>query len=98
VAAPSLLSTKVQNLVAARSRVIAGLCGDEKVILFDFGRSDLTSAGQVVVNEVLSAALADPTVPVSLVGHADTVGDTAYNQRLSQSRTETVRNALISGV
>lgn len=67
------------------------------VILFDFDRSDLTAAGQVVVNEILSAALADPALGVDLVGHTDTVGSPAYNLRLGQARAETVRNALISG-
>jgi OOP family OmpA-OmpF porin len=67
------------------------------VILFDFDRSDLTAAGQVVVNEVLSTALGDPALNISLVGHTDTVGSPAYNLRLSQARAATVNNALVSG-
>lgn len=70
---------------------------DNYVILFDFDRSDLTAAGQVVVNEVIAAALADPAAPVALIGHADTVGSPAYNLRLGQARADTVKNALISG-
>lgn len=67
------------------------------VILFDFDSSSLTAAGQTVVGEVLNAALADPSIGVDLVGHTDTVGAPSYNQRLSLSRAETVRNALVSG-
>ncbi|MEZ5668138.1 MAG: OmpA family protein [Alphaproteobacteria bacterium] len=67
------------------------------VILFDFDRSNLTQAGQVVVQEVLGAALADPALHVDLVGHTDTVGSANYNMRLSQARVDTVKNALVSG-
>jgi len=70
---------------------------DNYVILFDFDRSDLTAAGQVVVNEILAVALADPTSSIALVGHADTVGSPAYNLRLGQARATTVQNALVSG-
>lgn len=67
------------------------------VILFDFDRSDLTAAGQVVVGEITAAALANPDMGISLVGHTDTVGSPAYNLRLSQARAATVQNALVSG-
>ena len=67
------------------------------VILFDFDRSNLTAAGNVVAQEVLAAALADPALSVELVGHTDTVGSPAYNLRLSQARVTTVRNALTAG-
>ena len=70
---------------------------DNFVILFDFDSSALTAAGQVVVNEVIAAASADPSLPVQLVGHTDTVGSPAYNLRLSLARAETVRNALVTG-
>ena len=70
---------------------------DNYVILFDFDRSNLTAAGQVVVQEILGAVLADPATTVELIGHTDTVGSPAYNLRLSQARAATVSNALVSG-
>lgn len=67
------------------------------VILFDFDRSDLTAAGQVVVSEIISVALANPEFAIDLVGHTDTVGSPAYNLRLGQARASTVQAALVSG-
>lgn len=67
------------------------------VILFDFDRSDLTAAGQVVVSEIITVALANPELAIDLVGHTDTVGSPAYNLRLGQARASTVQAALVSG-
>ncbi|MGF1624319.1 MAG: OmpA family protein [Alphaproteobacteria bacterium] len=87
----------VTPVVAAPPPEPAPVVASNYVILFDFARSDLTAAGQVVVGEVISAAMADPSASVDLVGHTDTVGSPSYNLRLSQNRADTVRNALISG-
>ena len=60
------------------------------VVFFEFGTSDLTAASQ----EALDAALEDisqrPGAEVEVIGHTDTVGEAADNDRLSVNRAEVV--------
>lgn len=64
------------------------------LVFFDFDRSNITAAGQDIINNVVSdyAALGQPRVNV--VGHTDTSGSAAYNMGLSQRRAEATRAAL----
>lgn len=70
-----------------------GVSGDY-IVYFGFDRSDLTSAAQGVIAEVVAALEGVATPIVSLVGHADTSGSAAYNVGLSQRRVNTVAAAL----
>ncbi len=72
-----------------------GVSGDY-VVYFGFDRSDLTSAAQGVISEVVAALQGVATPIVSLVGHTDTSGSAAYNVGLSQRRVNTVAGALQS--
>lgn len=64
------------------------------LVFFDWDRSNITPAGQDIINTVASdyAALGQPRIAV--VGHTDTSGSAAYNMGLSQRRAEATRAAL----
>lgn len=70
---------------------------DRFTVYFGFNRSDLSAQARDVINNVLSALKGYTNPAISLVGHTDTVGNKAYNQRLSEARVATVANALRAG-
>jgi OOP family OmpA-OmpF porin len=68
------------------------------IVLFDFDRSNINSAGQAVIDQVLADAAAKGVpVSISATGHADRSGPEDYNMALSLRRADSVREALIAG-
>lgn len=67
------------------------------IVYFDFDKSNITPAGQAVIDNVLSDAKAHGTPNISVVGHTDTAGPADYNLKLSLRRADSVRSALIRG-
>jgi OOP family OmpA-OmpF porin len=65
------------------------------IVYFDFDKSDINSAAQAVLSEVLAAVQAG--APISVTGHADRSGPEDYNMGLSLRRADAVREALITG-
>jgi OOP family OmpA-OmpF porin len=60
-------------------------------ILFAFDSAELSDDGKAIILERI-AALGNPEnkAEVSVVGHTDSTGPEAYNQKLSESRAQTV--------
>ena len=65
------------------------------LVFFGFNKSTLTSDAMRVISEAANAAKQDGAAMVKVVGHADSVGSTDYNQRLSERRAGAVRGALV---
>lgn len=65
-------------------------------VLFGFDRSDLTSAGRAELDKIASAVATGSRV--SVTGHADWIGNSTYNQLLSERRAQTVAKYLESKV
>lgn len=64
---------------------------------FAFGSAALTTAGLDTVRNVASELKQLSELDqVTITGHTDRIGNAAANQRLSQQRAESVRNALIA--
>ena len=81
--------------MAAPAPVVHTLSADA---LFAFDRSgvnDIQSEGRREVAELAAGLRGDDQVRISVVGHADRLGDADYNQRLSELRANTVRELLI---
>lgn len=71
------------------------LAGDA---LFDTNQFTLSPAGKVALDQFLSHLNRSPNIrmtKISVVGHADSRGDDAYNQDLSEKRAKTVADYLI---
>ncbi len=64
------------------------------LVLFPFDKSYLTSEAQATVKDAATYALSAPSAKVTVVGHTDTSGSTAYNVALSQRRSKTVTEGL----
>jgi outer membrane protein OmpA-like peptidoglycan-associated protein len=66
------------------------------VVFFGFNKCNLTAQADGVVGEAASAAKAQGAARILVVGHTDTVGSSAANQKLSECRANTVKIALVS--
>ena len=67
------------------------------VVYFEWDKADLTSQASAVVDQAIAniEARSDcSTGAVTIVGHTDTSGATAYNNRLSARRASVVADAL----
>ncbi len=67
-----------------------------KNIFFNSGSAELLAASAVEIDILYQLLLDKPTVNIEIRGHTDDVGADGDNQKLSQSRAESVRTALIN--
>lgn len=65
------------------------------VLYFHFDRIDLTTDSEPELARIRQALAAMPAAEVLIVGHTDTTGSEARNDRLALRRAEVVRAALI---
>jgi OOP family OmpA-OmpF porin len=65
-------------------------------ILFDTGKSEIKPESEKAISMVATYLQENPEVNIYIVGHTDNVGDYAMNQKLSESRGESVKNYLVT--
>lgn len=65
-------------------------------VVFETGRATLRPGASARLQPLVTYLNASPNVRVRIDGHTDSVGSTAYNQRLSEARAASVRNALVA--
>ncbi|MDE2502884.1 MAG: OmpA family protein [Burkholderiales bacterium] len=64
-------------------------------ISFDVGRADLKPNLRSVLDSFAQGLSSDPSLRVNIVGHTDSTGSDAVNDRLSLERADSVRNYLV---
>jgi len=74
-----------------KDRIVVDLPSD---VLFDFDKADIRPEAAVVLAELAGILKTMPDAPVSITGHTDSKGSDTYNQRLSERRALSVREAL----
>lgn len=62
---------------------------------FDFGKSTPTNVSTEGIDFILTYLRNNPTASVDIIGHADEIGKSAHNDKLSTSRANNVKNTLI---
>lgn len=68
-------------------------------VLFEFGKSDLTSAARNTIREIAHVIERAPTRKIAVEGHTDSVGTIDYNYKLSNSRARNVASELeVNGI
>ena len=67
----------------------------KQTVFFDFNKASIKSVSFALLNEVAQAMADNPKIKVEIGGHTDSVGNDAFNLKLSQSRAESVRIYLI---
>lgn len=66
------------------------------IIYFGFNKAHLDKKAMEVVEEAAATAMREGYVSILVTGHTDTIGSSAYNQRLSMRRATAVKKALVS--
>jgi OOP family OmpA-OmpF porin len=84
-----------KDFYAALNELEKALNPKAYVILFGLDSTYLTRAAKEQIEKVKAEYFADPTVKVSLVGHADRSGSDDYNLGLSKRRAEAVKRELM---
>lgn len=64
-------------------------------LYFSTGKDELTPESKAVMAEVKAELATRPFPEVTVIGHTDSVGNTAYNDALSLKRAEAMRQILI---
>lgn len=64
--------------------------------LFDFNSAVLKREGRALLDTIAKKAKAVKAQKITVVGHTDSMGTDAYNQKLSERRAAAVKNYLVS--
>ena len=79
----------------AGARVNVHGCWVLSGVLFDTGKSTVKPEMAGELEEVAAVMRRNPELKIEIQGHTDSVGDAAYNRRLSEQRARAVMNYLI---
>jgi OOP family OmpA-OmpF porin len=63
-------------------------------VFFDWNRANITPEAQQIIEAAAGTYKASPPAGVQVIGHTDTSGSAAYNQKLSVRRANVVAAAL----
>ena len=74
--------------------LVVSLTGDS--LKFDTGKSDIKSDGQATLSKLAGVIKQYPENRINISGHTDNVGSSSSNLSLSQARSDSVRNFLLS--
>lgn len=77
-------------------KIEVGLTVRLKNIYFDFDKTTLKSASFVELNKVVDFLKKNPSIEIEIAGHTDSKGSDEYNNNLSQGRSQSVVDYLIS--
>ncbi len=66
-----------------------------KTILFDTGKSTIKAQSEAVLGDIINILKEYPTAKFTVEGHTDSVGSEKLNQRLSDSRANSVKEYLV---
>jgi outer membrane protein OmpA-like peptidoglycan-associated protein len=66
------------------------------IVFFGYNKCNITAEADAVLSEAASAAKSSGAASIRVVGHTDTSGSNAYNQKLSLRRADAVKAYLVS--
>jgi OOP family OmpA-OmpF porin len=67
----------------------------KQTVFFDFNKATIKSVSFALLNDVGQALTDNPKIKVQIEGHTDSVGNDAFNLKLSQQRAESVKAYLV---
>ncbi len=68
----------------------------EYLVFFDWDKANITPVSDKIIGDAAAAAGQMRAVGIHVIGHTDTSGQPAYNQKLSVRRADAVKRALIA--
>ena len=90
-----LAACQPRPAVVAASSPQTGQSARSFMLFFAYEQATLAPDNEAVVREAAAAVRARPNARVTVVGHADTVGDAPVNRVLSERRATATRDALV---
>lgn len=83
--------------VEVRNRTVASLSREERTVYFGFNQASLSPGMKERLDTLAEVLRSEKQVKgARIVGYADRIGDTVYNEKLSKKRAETVRQYMAS--
>jgi outer membrane protein OmpA-like peptidoglycan-associated protein len=84
------------NSILQTSDSARGLIVNMSGVLFQTGKSELTTPAREKLAKISGIVLSHPGLKLEIEGHTDSVGQDASNQALSQRRAQSARDYLVS--
>jgi OOP family OmpA-OmpF porin len=69
--------------------------GGYVALYFDFNKSRPTNVSTEGTDFILTYLRNNPTAKMDIIGHADEIGRSSYNDKLSNARAKNVKNTLV---
>jgi OOP family OmpA-OmpF porin len=89
-------STTNNSPLLTNNELITSLInGGYVAVYFDFNKSTPTNVSTEGIDFMLTYLRNNPTASIDIVGHADEIGRSAYNDKLSNARANNVKNTLV---
>jgi OOP family OmpA-OmpF porin len=96
---PCYTLEEVKELIGERKEIVGKKICAIGQITFEFGKSDLTRASKVYLDEIVELMRNNGVLNITVNGHTDNVGSADYNLNLSRTRAQAVYDYLIkSGI
>jgi OmpA-OmpF porin, OOP family len=76
--------------------VVTAATVQKEIIYFDFDKSNIRASEQPKITKVIGW-MKDPKANAIVIGYTDPIGTDAYNMKLSKTRAESVKAALVKG-
>jgi len=92
---PNYDASKQKAIKLTQTARGTGITVDARV-LFDTGKAEVKADGQVAIDRIATLLKDKTTANVIIEGHTDSTGSPQLNQRLSEQRADSVRNALVA--
>ena len=96
VAAPVAEPTPVEPVVYEEVEEVAEAVRVELDVKFDFDKADVKQDSYSDIENLAEFMKQYPQTATTVEGHTDSVGNAAYNQKLSERRAAAVRDALVN--
>jgi OOP family OmpA-OmpF porin len=88
-------TTNNSSLLTNNELITSLINGGYVAVYFDFNKSTPTNVSTEGTDFMLTYLRNNPTASIDIVGHADEIGRSAYNDKLSNARANNVKNTLI---
>jgi outer membrane protein OmpA-like peptidoglycan-associated protein len=67
------------------------------LILFSYDRAEMGQKNEAILERIVNRVKELPDARAAIAGHTDTIGDEAYNMKLSERRAKAVYDAMMAG-
>jgi OOP family OmpA-OmpF porin len=88
-------NTANSPLLSNNELITSLINGGYVAVYFDFDKSKPTNVSTEGIDFMLTYLRNNPTASIDIVGHADEIGRSAYNDKLSNARAANVKNTLV---